>query len=94
MSKYKNITPMRVPVINNQQPMFDIKDVTMKQCECGTDYFDKVLKVGLISEFAASNETRKNIPVEVGVYICHGCGKTLDLLGDKKEPCDGGTKGE
>ena len=71
--------PMKVPRIGNTQ-VPDIKDATFRQCKCGCEYFDKVFKVGSISELAPSNKTGKSIPVELVCYVCCSCGEELNPL--------------
>ena len=74
---------MKVPVIGTQQPQFDINQAVYKKCECGCEYFDKVFKVGMISELAPGNTTRKEIPVERAVFICRKCEKESNPLENK-----------
>ena len=83
MSKFKNVIPMSVPRVGGnqqQQPQFDINQAVYKKCECGCEYFDKVFKVGVISDLAPGNNTRQNIQVEGAVFVCHKCGEELNPL--------------
>jgi len=91
MSKFKNVIPMSVPRVGGnqqQQPQFDINQAVYKKCECGCEYFDKVFKVGVISDLAPGNNTRQNIQVEGAVFVCHKCGEELNPL--KKEKVEDG----
>ena len=85
MSKFKNVIPMSVPRVGGiNQPQVDanqlIKYAKYKQCVCGFDYFDKVFKVGVISDLAPGNNTRQDIQVEGAVFVCHKCGEELNPL--------------
>jgi hypothetical protein len=86
MSEFKNVIPMRVPKIGNtgQQPMFDATQTTEKKCECGSEYFDKTYRVGMISKLAPGNKLQQDIPAEATIYICHACGKVLKSLGNNE----------
>lgn len=69
-----NGIPMMVPKVGQQQP-FDVREAVMKPCaKCGHEFYDKVLRLGLISPMAASNLTRQEVRVEFQTYLCRGCG--------------------
>lgn len=85
MSKIKNMIPMSVPKIgnNNQQPMFDATQSTGRQCECGSVYFDKCCKIKTVSKLAPGNSTNQDIILEVPVYVCRDCEKELVVIESK-----------
>ena len=85
MSKFKNAIPMNIPRIGGNMPTPDIKDAEFKQCKCGCEYFDKVFKVGTISELAPSNKTGKSISAELVVFVCCQCGEELYPLDGRGE---------
>lgn len=85
MKQLRRVLPMPVSRLGNdgnqqQQQMFDINEALQKQCECGSKYFEKVFKVGLISKLAPNNKLQQDITIEVPIYVCHNCGKELNLL--------------
>lgn len=70
----KKVVPMQVPNIGQQQP-FDIAEADMQTCkECGSEFFDIVYKIGVISKLAPKNSTGKNVLIKGEAYICHDCG--------------------
>jgi len=65
--------PMMVPKVG-QQP-FDAREAVMKPCvKCGHEFYDKVVRLGLISPVAPCNLTRQELKVEFQTYLCRGCG--------------------
>jgi hypothetical protein len=75
MGNGKNVIPMMVPRIGEQQP-FDISQAVQKQCaKCKGDYFDKVFRIGMISPMAPGNKTGQEIRVEYQTYLCRLCGR-------------------
>ncbi|MFH1999106.1 MAG: hypothetical protein ABIK28_05455 [Planctomycetota bacterium] len=66
--------PMMVPKVGQQQP-FDVREAAMKPCaKCQGEFYDKALRLGLISPMAPSNPTRQEVRVEFQVYLCRSCG--------------------
>ena len=58
-----------------QQQMFDLSEATMKICNgCKSEFFDKVFRMGVISQFASKNLLKKDIPVEFTAHLCRDCG--------------------
>ncbi len=50
-------------------------DITFKPCEkCGHEFFDTVLRPGLVSSLNPKNPTGKDMPVNVPVLLCRACG--------------------
>ena len=76
MNDKRRVVPFPVPAIGGgQKPPFDISQAEMKACNaCKSELFDKVCRMGLISQFATRNTTKKDIPVEYPVYVCRDCG--------------------
>ena len=74
MGNGKNVMPMMVPKVGQQQP-FDIREAIMKPCEkCKGETYDKAFRLGLISPMAPGNLTRQEVRVEYQTYLCRGCG--------------------
>lgn len=58
-----------------QQPSFDLKEAEHKICEsCQSEIFEKLYRLGMISQFASGNKTKMDITVEYPVYVCRDCG--------------------
>lgn len=75
--------PMVLPGIGGaQQQPFDLSEATMKPCPCGCEFYDKVFRMGIISQFAQSNKLKKDIPVEFAAHLCRDCG--LEFGKEKK----------
>lgn len=84
MKTVKTVIPMNVPAIGGQQALFDVRQTAWRQCDCGSELFDKVNRVGMISKMAIGNRTGKDIPIESIAYVCRTCGKELRLIEDGK----------
>jgi len=85
MKQRRDIIPMSVPAIGNghQQPMFDVSQSVPKKCECGSEHFEKVFRVGLVSKLAPGNKMQQDIIIEIPVYICHNCGNEMNIIDNK-----------
>ena len=75
MSDKKPIPMMRVPGIGKaQQQPFDISQSVQKGCNaCGSELFDKVFRIGIISKLAPGNTLNQDITVEHPIYVCRKC---------------------
>ena len=80
--KSGKMIPMSVPAIGQQQ--FDIRQAVPRQCECGSELFDKAVKVGMVSRMAVGNRTGMDIVAETNVYVCRDCEKILDVFAVEK----------
>lgn len=70
----KNVLPMGSARVGMQQP-FDIADAVPRRCEkCQGEYYDKVLRLGIISKIAPSNKTGQDVRIEFNTYLCRKCG--------------------
>ena len=74
MPKKKTI-PFQLPNLGQQQPMFDPSQARLTACKCGTQYFNAVYKLGIVSRMDPTNRTGQDILVKFEVYLCKGCGK-------------------
>ena len=83
----KNRFPISIPGIGGPQQLpFDLKQVERKVCKaCGWEIFEKVCRMGLISQFASGNTTKKDIPVEYPAYICRACGLEFNVEAPEKQ---------
>ena len=83
----KKIPPFPIPGIGGagpQQVQVDVseaKPIICLGCQCV--FFDKVFRMGLISQFAPGNKLGKDIPVEYPAYLCRDCG--LEIRKELKE---------
>lgn len=66
--------PMMIPKVGGQVQPFDISEAVPKRCICGCEYYDKVMRLGLISAIAPKNLTGQEIRVEFPTYLCRKCG--------------------
>ncbi len=74
MGNGKNVIPMLVPTVGQQQP-FDISQAVQKRCvKGGGEHFDKAFRLGLISPMAPGNKTGQEVRVEYQTYLCRACG--------------------
>lgn len=87
MNDKKKVIPMTIPGIGTAQQLpFDIKEAERKNCNaCDSELFDKVYKMGLISQFALGNKTQMDIPIEYATYICRACGWEFNVEVKKKQ---------
>lgn len=86
MKPKRNIISMPVPKIgNNSQKLFDPTQAVQLNCECGSEYFDKVFKIGTISKLAPGNKSNQTIVLELPIYICHECSKELKPLPEENQ---------
>ena len=87
MSNKRKVIPMPIPGIGGQQQLpFDVSQTERKICKaCKSEFFDKVYRMGLISQFATGNKTKMNIPVEYPTYICRACGWEFGTEVEKKQ---------
>ena len=87
MSNKKNTIPFQIPGIGGgQQPPFDLSQAEKKSCNaCKSELFNKVCRMGLISQFATKNTTKKDIPVEYAVYVCRECGWEFNVEVKEKQ---------
>lgn len=70
----KNVLPMGMPRGGMQQP-FDIAEAVPKKCEkCQGEFYDKVLRLGIISKIAPGNKTGQDVRIEFNTYLCRKCG--------------------
>jgi len=70
----KNVLPMGSARVGMQQP-FDIADAVPRNCEkCKGEFFDKVLRIGIIPKVAPSNKTGQDVRIEFVTYLCRDCG--------------------
>lgn len=69
--------PMMVPAVGYQKQPFDLAEATRKTCPCGSELFEKIYRIGIISKMAPNNLTRMDISVEYPTYICQECGVEL-----------------
>ena len=76
--KNRNIIPMNVPAIGGhqvQQVSFDVNEAVKQVCNnCSGGKFEKLYRIGFISELASNNRTGQKITVEYPAYICYDCG--------------------
>jgi len=72
----KKVIPMTVPGIGGgQKQSFDISQAEPKRCAvCGSEFFDEVYRIGIISKFAAGNTLNQDLQVKFVTYLCHQCG--------------------
>lgn len=86
MKDKRRVIPMPIPGIGGQQQLpFDVKQAERKVCEaCGWEMFDKVYRMGMISQFAQGNTTKMNIPVEYPIYVCRACGWEFNTKVEEK----------
>lgn len=74
MGNGKNVIPMMVPKVGQQQP-FDISQAIQRQCvKCKGETFDKAFRLGIISPMAPGNKTGQEVRVEYQTYLCRACG--------------------
>ena len=87
MNNKKKVISMAVPGIGGgQQLPYDMTQAERKVCKaCGWEMFDKVYRIGMISQFATGNTLKKDIPVEYPVYVCRACGWEFNTeVGEKQ----------
>ena len=78
-------SPMAVPAIGAQQPPFDVKEAAPHRCDhCSGELFEKLYRIGFISEFASKNRTRQKVTVEYPVYVCYSCGCEIGKTSEKQ----------
>ena len=83
----KNRFPIAVPGIGGgQQLPFDVRQAERKVCNaCGWEIFDQVYKIGLISQFASGNTTKKDVIIPSPIYICRACGLEFNVEAPEKQ---------
>lgn len=84
--RHKGI-PFPVPAIGGKQQLpFDVKQAEKRVCNaCKSELFDKVYRMGMISQFASGNTTKKDIPIEYSIYVCRECGHEFNKeIGEKQ----------
>ena len=76
MNDKRRVIPLPVPAIGGgQKPPFDVSQAQRKACNaCQSALFDKVYRMGMISQFASGNTTKMDITVEYPIYVCRECG--------------------
>jgi len=76
MNDKRRVIPMPIPGIGGgQQLPFDLKQAERKVCKaCGWEIFEKVYRMGIISQFAQGNKTQMDVTVEYPAYVCRACG--------------------
>jgi hypothetical protein len=53
----------------------NISEAVQKKCEaCGGEYFDGVVKLGILSKLAATNKLGQDVLVQYPTFICRKCG--------------------
>jgi hypothetical protein len=74
MKDVRNVLPMGSARVGMQQP-FDIAEAVPKKCDkCQGEFFDKVLRLGVISKIAPGNKTGQDVRIEFNTYLCRHCG--------------------
>ena len=77
MGENRPVVRMGIPAIggHQQQHPFDLREAVQATCDkCNGALFDKVYRLGNISQMAPSNKTGQNVRVEFVTYTCRGCG--------------------
>ncbi len=87
MNDKRKVISMPIPGIGGQQQLpFDIKEAEQKVCNaCGWEFFDKIYRMGIISQFAQGNKTKMEVMVEYPTYICRACGWEFGTEVEKKQ---------
>ena len=65
------------PSFPPQQP-FDLREAHELNCHCGATVFEKLFKLGEISDLAPSNKTGKTVRVVIEVFRCLYCNRIID----------------
>ncbi len=65
----------------NQQIQIDLKNATLKVCECGCKYFQSVSMAYIVS--ALVSPTGQELLAQRPILICLQCRMPIDLIGDK-----------
>lgn len=78
---HRPTVPMMVPNLGaKQQSPIDITQASRRVCECGGEYFDKVMRLGVVSKMASGNRTGQDVIVELYCYLCRKCGVEFRLV--------------
>ena len=72
-----NKIPMAVPNLGKQQLPFDITQAIGQSCQCGSDLFEKVLRLKSVSKLAPGNTSGQDVMIEFAAYVCWKCGTEL-----------------
>lgn len=56
-----------------------LDDLELLTCECGSQHFKNVVKVGRLSSLHPKNPTNESMLADLPVKVCAKCGKELEL---------------
>ena len=69
---------VKIPIPNiggGQTQAFDVREAVQRRCAaCDGEYFDPVVRLGVISKVAPNNRTGQDVLVPMQCFLCRGCG--------------------
>lgn len=75
--KDKKVIPFQVPNVGAQTLPVDVSQASRRVCSCGSEFFDKTFRVGVVSKLASGNRIGQDVTIEMPVYVCRSCGMEL-----------------
>ena len=82
----KKTVSLPIPAIGGATPPVDITEAKPTVCiGCKGIFFNKVFRMGKISQFAPGNTLKKDITIEYPTYLCRDCGTEVGQEAEVKQ---------